>query len=47
MNQFTMPPITPVPFNGLMAFAWVGIFLIIGMLLKVLPRYIYNMMGKM
>jgi len=34
MNQFTMPPVTPVPFNGIMAFAWIGIFLIIGMLLR-------------
>jgi len=34
MNQFTMPPITPIPFNGLIAFAWVGVFLIIGMVLR-------------
>ncbi len=34
MTQFTIPPITPVSFNGLAVFAWMAIFLLIGMFIR-------------
>jgi len=34
MDQLMMPPTTPVPFDGIMIFIWIGIFLMIGMLLR-------------
>lgn len=34
MNQFAMPPVTPVPFDGILVLIWIGVFLIIGMLLR-------------
>ncbi len=34
MTNFNMPPIAPVPFNGLVAFAWIAVFLMIGMVLR-------------
>ncbi len=34
MNSLTMPPVAPVPFDGLVTFAWIGVFLVVGMILR-------------
>ncbi len=34
MTNLNMPPIAPVPFNGVMVFIWIAVFLIIGMILR-------------
>lgn len=34
MTDFTIPPIAPVAFNGVLAFAWIAVFLVLGMVLR-------------